>query len=94
VKVEGRRCPRFEHACRTAEGAEVWDAVQRAGAWAGGGMTPRRIDREAVRARLGHVPVWILETLLDAFEPAALRAAAEGEKKRGKAKSEAPASGE
>ncbi len=62
----------------------MWDAVQRAGTWTGGGMTPRRIDRQAIRARLGHVPVWILEVLLDAFEPAALSAAAVAEKKRRK----------
>ena len=62
----------------------MWDAVQRAGAWTGGGMTPRRIDRMAIRARLDHVPAWILEVLLDAFEPAALKAAGVAEKKREK----------
>lgn len=82
--MNGRRCPRFEYACRTVEGAEVWDAVQRAGAWTGGGMTPRRIDRNGVRARLDHVPAWILEVLLDAFEPAALKAAGIAEKNRAK----------
>ncbi|WP_404419163.1 hypothetical protein [Brevundimonas vesicularis] len=60
----------------------MWDAVQRAGAWTGGGMTPRRIDRTAIRARLDHVPAWILEVLLDAFEPAALKASGVAEKKR------------
>ncbi len=62
----------------------MWDAVQRSGAWTGGGMTPRRIDRHGVRARLSHAPAWIVETLLDAFEPAALRAASVAEKKREK----------
>lgn len=47
-------------------------------------MTPRRIDRNGVRARLDHVPAWILEVLLDAFEPAALKAAGIAEKKRAK----------
>ena len=60
----------------------MWDAVQRSSAWTGGGMTPRRIDRAAVRARLDGVPGWIVETLLDAFEPAALNAAAASEKRR------------
>ena len=60
----------------------MWDAVQRPGAWTGGGMTPRRIDRLAIHARLSHTPVWILEVLLDAFEPAALAAAGVAEKKR------------
>lgn len=49
-------------------------------------MIPRRIDRLAVHARLHPMPVWIVENLLDAFEPAALRAAAVAEKKREKAK--------
>lgn len=67
----------------------MWDAVQRAGAWTGGGMTPRRIDRQAVHARLDHVPAWIIEALLDAFEPAALKAASVAEKRREKTKSSA-----
>lgn len=49
-------------------------------------MTPRRIDRQAVHARLDHVPVWIIEALLDAFEPAALKAAGIAEKRRKKTK--------
>lgn len=52
----------------------MWDAVSRAGGWAGGGMTPRRVDRAAVRARLDTVDGWIVEDLIDAFEPAALAA--------------------
>ena len=66
----------------------MWDAVQRSSAWTGGGMTPRRIDRAAVRARLDGVPGWIVETLLDAFEPAALNAAAISEKRRTKSRDE------
>lgn len=49
-------------------------------------MIPRRVDRVAVHARLSHIPIWIIENLLDAFEPAALRAAAVAEKNREKAK--------
>lgn len=49
-------------------------------------MIPRRVDRLAVHTRLSHIPVWIIEALLDTFEPAALRAAAVAEKKREKAK--------
>jgi len=49
-------------------------------------MIPRRVDRLAVHARLSHIPVWIIETLLDAFEPAALRASAVAEEKHEKAK--------
>lgn len=88
---KGRRCPRFEHACRTFEGAAVWDAISRAGGWTGGGMTPRRLDRAAIRARLPDVPGWILEELMDAAEPAALAAEAkarEREKKTRKGSSE------
>lgn len=62
----------------------MWDAVQRSGGWTGGGMTPRRVDRAAVHARLEGVPGWIIENLIDAFEPAALNAAAEVEKRRNK----------
>lgn len=51
-------------------------------------MTPRRIDREAVRARMADVPVWIVEDLLDAFEPAALKAAADMDQKRKPTKSQ------
>lgn len=86
--MEGRRCPRFEHACTTDEGAKVWDAVQRSGGWTGGGMTPRRVDRAAIHARLEGVPGWIIENLVDAFEPAALNAAAEVEKRRNKTRDE------
>ena len=88
MAVNGRRCPRFEHACTTDEGARLWDAVQRSSAWTGGGMTPRRIDRAAVRARMDGVPGWIVETLLDAFEPAALNAAAISEKRQEKPRNE------
>ena len=45
-------------------------------------MTPRRIDRAAIRARLEDVPGWIIEALLDAFEAAALAAMAATEKKK------------
>ncbi|WP_438853170.1 hypothetical protein [Brevundimonas nasdae] len=48
-------------------------------------MTPRRIDRAAVQARLADVPRWITETLLDDFEPAALTAAHAVEKAKKKA---------
>lgn len=45
-------------------------------------MTPRRIDRVAIRARLDDVPGWIVETMLDTFESAALAALAAAEKKK------------
>lgn len=60
----------------------MWDAVQRSSGWTGGGMTPVRVDRQAVRTRLEDVPGWIVETLLDDFEPAALAAQAAARKKR------------
>lgn len=66
----------------------MWDAVQRSGGWTGGGMTPRRVDRAAVHARLEGVPAWMIETLLDAFEPAALEAATKAEKRRKKTRHE------
>lgn len=71
-----------EHACQTFEGEAVWRAVSRSGSWSGGGMTPRRVDRAAVRARLSDTPGWIVEELIDAFEPAALAAAAKAETMR------------
>jgi hypothetical protein len=45
-------------------------------------MTPRRIDRAAIRSRLEDVACWIVEALLDAFEAAALAAMAASEKKK------------
>ena len=45
-------------------------------------MTPRRVDRNAVAARMPQTPRWIVEDLLDAFEPAALTAAAKADEKR------------
>ena len=65
----------------------MWDAVCRSGGWTGGGMTPRRLDRLAIRARLEDIPGWIVEDLLDEFEPAALKAMAiVDDKKQPKAK--------
>lgn len=81
----GRTCPATAHAVRTDEGARVWDAVRRSGAWSGGGMTPLRLDRSAIRARLDDLPGWLIEALLDAFEPAALRARNVADKRRKKA---------
>ncbi|MBJ7485964.1 hypothetical protein [Brevundimonas sp.] len=80
--AKGRLCPQIEHACRTTEGAAVWSAVSRAGGWTGGGMTPRRVDRAAVRARLEGIDGWIVETLIDTFEPAALAAAVRSEARK------------
>lgn len=45
-------------------------------------MTPRRVDRAAVRDRLADVPGWIIEAMVDAFEAAALAAMAATEKKK------------
>lgn len=45
-------------------------------------MEPRRVNRVAIHARLPDVEPWIIETLLDAFEPAALKAASAADKKR------------
>lgn len=83
--ANGRRCPQVEHACKSHEGQLVWDAVRRASGWTGGGMTPLRIDRAAIRARLDGVPGWIVEVLLDAFEPAALAAQSKAREKQQKA---------
>ena len=44
-------------------------------------MSPRRVDRDAVRARMPGVEHWIIDELLDAFEPAALTAIAEAKPK-------------
>ena len=77
--TKGKRCPQVAHACRTAEGEAIWRAVSRSGGWSGGGMVPRRLDRAAIRARLPGIEDWILEELMDAFEPAALAASAKAE---------------
>ncbi len=82
VVVDGRRCPQAEHACATFEGEAVWAAISRSSGWTGGGMTPRRINRAAVRSRLADIEGWIVEALLDAVEPTALAAAAKGEAAR------------
>lgn len=82
VGENGRRCPQVEHACRTVEGEAVWQSVAQSGCWSGGGMMPRRVDRSAVRARLSNVDGWIVETLIDAFEPTALAAAAKADAAR------------
>lgn len=82
MAVEGKQCPETAHAVRTDEGARVWDAVRRSGSWSGGGLAPLRIDRRAVRDRLDDLPGWIVETLLDAFEPHALAAIRAAEAKR------------
>ncbi len=79
---KGRLCPQAEHACRTYEGEAVWSAVRRAGGWSGGGMVPRRLDRSAIRARLDDFDGWVLEELMDAFEPAALAADAKASERR------------
>lgn len=84
----GRLCPQIEHACHTREGQQLWDAVRRSSSWAGGGMNPLRIDRASIHQRLTDVPVWIIETLLDEFEPAALNARALVQKKTKKTKPE------
>ncbi|MFZ4165179.1 hypothetical protein [Brevundimonas sp. NPDC058933] len=49
-------------------------------------MTPRRVDRVNIRSRLDDIPTWIIETMLDDFEPAALAALAAVENKRSKDK--------
>jgi len=48
-------------------------------------MTPLRLDRAAIRARLDDLPGWLIEALLDAFEPAALGARDVADKRRKKA---------
>lgn len=63
----------------------MWDAVRRASGWTGGGMTPLRVDRAAIRSRLDGVQGWLVETLLDAFEPAALAAQAKSRSQKEKA---------
>lgn len=80
----------MEHACSTFEGEAVWQAVCQSSGWAGGGMIPRRVNRAAIHARLPDVEPWIIEALLDAFEPTALAAAASADKKRPKAGVEKP----
>jgi hypothetical protein len=80
--ANGRKCPQIEHACRTVEGEALWRAVAQSGGWSGGGMVPRRVDRAAIRARLPGVDGWMIEDLIDAFEPAALAAMAKAEAAR------------
>lgn len=49
-------------------------------------MTPRRVNRDTVRASLPSVEPWIVESLIDMVEPAALEAVDKTEKKRKPAK--------
>lgn len=51
-------------------------------------MNPLRIDRASIHQRLNGIPVWIIETLLDEFESAALTARAVAQKKNKKPKPE------
>lgn len=53
-------------------------------------MTPRRVDRAGIRTRLDDVPAWIIEVMLDAFEPAALNYQAERAAKQPPPKSTGP----
>lgn len=71
----------------------MWAAVQPVGSWQGGGLAPIRLDRLEVERRLdGEVPRWILDPLLDAFEPAALAAMnSKAAKDKGKPKPKAEA---
>lgn len=90
IEVEGKRCPQAEHACTTFEGEAVWQSVIRSGAWTGGGMTARRVNRAEVRARQPGTEPWIIDDLLDTFEPAANAASAKAdERKKTKTKPEA-----
>lgn len=82
LAIKGRRCPQYEHACQTFEGHAVWDVLRRPGGWTGGGMAPRRVNRDTVRASLAEVEPWIVEALIDMVEPAALEAADKSENKR------------
>lgn len=61
----------------TLEGQRFWRIVTGAGVWAGGGMTPPRLDRAEIRFQLDGVPPWIITDLLNRFEPEALAAIAQ-----------------
>jgi hypothetical protein len=54
--------------------------------WTGGGFSPMRLDRAEIRRRLEGFTPWIVNELMDAFEPAALAAITEGEKARKRTK--------
>lgn len=56
--------------------------IRAAQPWGGGGMSPLRLDRAEVRRRCGAYEPWVVDELMDAFEPAALAAMEEGRKAR------------
>lgn len=90
----GRRCPQEEHRPLTVEGAALWRLLQKFGTWSGGGMgAPQRPDRAEIRRRLeAEVPAWIVDELIDAFEPAWLkfRAAADAARRKRRGRDAAP----
>lgn len=57
--------------------------------WTGGGMSPLRIDRAQLVARVEDAPAWVVHELIDAFEPAALKAMAEARAAKRKGEGEA-----
>lgn len=66
----------------TAEGFRLWEAVRSPGAWIHTGFGPPRLDRAGLARRLGDgVPAWLIDELLDAYEPAALDGLAAAKRK-------------
>lgn len=52
-------------------------------------MSPLRIDRAQLVARVEDAPAWVVHELIDAFEPAALKAMAEARAAKRKGEGEA-----
>ncbi len=51
----------------------MWTVLRGPANWIGGGMSPERMDRAQILARLDpDVPRWIVDELLDQYEPAVI----------------------
>lgn len=79
----GRLCPEVENRPQTLEGLAVWRQLQKFGTWSGGGMAAQRPDRAEIRRRLADQAAdWIVDELIDVFEPAYLTFKAQVDKAR------------
>lgn len=58
--------------------------LKRSGVWQVTGLASPRLDRAEIRARIPDVDRWVLDELLDIFEPAATAAIREGSEARRK----------
>jgi hypothetical protein len=68
----------------TAEGLRFFEAARQLGSWGSGGLGAARLNRAELRARVGgQMEPWVLDGLMDAFEPAAMASVKAAGKRRG-----------